>query len=222
MLKRRFGAACFVLGAVLLAAALLLFLHNEQEDRQAGEAASAALTAVQQAIADQETQEPTQAQESDETASTEPETTAPTELTVVNIDGNDYVGYLSIPYFELELPILAQASMEGLQIAPCLQYGSPLTDDAVIAGHNFKQHFRALHDIQPGEYLTFTDMNGYTIEYGVVEVQIIDPTDVYSVINSEYDLILYTCTTGGATRVIVCCNRLEKLQGIEEIIESVG
>ncbi len=222
MLKRRFGAACFVLGAVLLAAALLLFLHNEQEDRQAGEAASAALTAVQQAIADQETQEPTQAQESDETASTEPETTAPTELTVVNIDGNDYVGYLSIPYFELELPILAQASMEGLQIAPCLQYGSPLTDDAVIAGHNFKQHFRALHDIQPGEYLTFTDMNGYTIEYGVVEVQIIDPTDVYSVINSEYDLILYTCTTGGATRVIVCCNRLEKLQGIEEIIESAG
>ncbi len=222
MLKRRFGAACFVLGAVLLAAALLLFLHNEQEDRQAGEAASAALTAVQQAIADQETQDPTQAQESDETASTEPETTAPTELTVVNIDGNDYVGYLSIPYFELELPILAQASMEGLQIAPCLQYGSPLTDDAVIAGHNFKQHFRALHDIQPGEYLTFTDTNGYTIEYGVVEVQIIDPTDVYSVINSEYDLILYTCTTGGATRVIVCCNRLEKLQGIEEIIESVG
>ena len=90
-------------------------------------------------------------------------------------------------------------------------YGSPLTDDAVIAGHNYKEHFRALHEIQPGEYLTFTDMTGYTIEYNVVDVKIIDPRSVYEVINSEYDLTLYTCTIGGASRVIVSCNRVTHL-----------
>lgn len=212
MLKRRVGSVFVVIGAVLLAAALLLFLHNEEEDANAGEAAGAALSALQEAIPENIPPKLVLTEaEPDSTEGTEETIPAPTELTVMNIDGNDYIGYLSIPYFELELPVMADWSMEKLQIAPCLQYGSPLTDDAVIAGHNFKQHFRALHDIEVGEYLTFTDMTGYTIEYSVVEVKTIDPRSVYEVINSEYDLILYTCTIGGKSRVTVCCNRLEHI-----------
>lgn len=214
MLKRRVGSVFVVIGAVLLAAALLLYLHNEEEDANAGEAASAALSAMREVIPENNNIPPKLVLSEEESDSTEPaeETIpAPTELTVMNIDGNDYIGYLSIPNFELELPVMADWSMEKLQLAPCLQYGSPLTDDAVIAGHNFKQHFRALHDIQVGEYVTFTDMTGYTIEYSVLEVKTIDPRSVYEVIDSEYDLILYTCTIGGQSRVTVRCNRLENI-----------
>ncbi|MGM9628680.1 MAG: sortase [Faecousia sp.] len=208
MSKRRVGAVFVFFGAVLLAAALLLFLHNEREDTMAGEAAEEALSALQEAIRKPAKEESNpNAVHPDPTETTE--VTEPAELTVVPIDGYDYIGYISIPSFELELPIIADWSMEKLQTAPCLQYGSPLTDDAVIAGHNFKQHFRALHDIQVGERVTFTDMNGYVIEYSVADVEIIDPRNVYDVINSEYDLILYTCTTGGQSRVTVRCNRTE-------------
>ena len=213
MLKRRVGSVFVVIGAVLLAAALLLFLYNEHEDAMAGEAAGEALSALQEVIngGKEENNAPPLLDLSDPTDTIEaPEETAPTELTVVNIDGYDYIGYISIPSFELELPVMADWSMEKLQIAPCLQYGSPLTDDAVIAGHNFKQHFRALHDIQVGERITFTDMNGYVIAYTVADVEIIDPRNVYDVINSEYDLILYTCTIGGQSRVTVRCNRTEE------------
>lgn len=212
MLKRRVGSVFVVIGAVLLTAALLLFLHNEREDTMAGEAAEEALSALQEVI-QEGTGKPVTEESDPSAAHTDPtettEATEPTELTVVTIDGYDYIGYISIPSFELELPIMADWSMEKLQTAPCLQYGSPLTDDAVIAGHNFKQHFRALHDIQVGESVTFTDMNGYVIEYSVADVEIIDPRNVYDVINSEYDLILYTCTTGGQSRVTVRCNRTE-------------
>ena len=138
------------------------------------------------------------------------------EKFLVHHTHDDYIGYIAIPNYELELPIMADWSMEKLQIAPCLQYGSPLTDDAVIAGHNYKQHFRALHEIEVGEYLTFTDMTGYTIAYNVVDVKTIDPRSVYEVINSEYDLTLYTCTTGGASRVIVSCNRVSHLPESKE------
>ena len=213
MIKKRVGIVFLVTGAALLIAALLLFLHNEREDAYAGEAAGAALSAIQNVIDEKNTASmPDPSEEATEqTEATEETIPEPTELTVVNIDGNDYIGYISIPNFELELPIMADWSMEKLQIAPCLQYGSPLTDDAVIAGHNFKQHFGPLHDIEKGEYLTFTDMNGYTIAYTVVDVKIIDPRSVYEVINSEYDLTLYTCTIGGASRVIVSCNRVTHL-----------
>ena len=211
MIKKRVGIVFLVTGAVLLVAALLLFLHNEREDAYAGEAAGTALSAIQEAIDGQTIPPMLDLSEEDEIEPTEETIPEPTELTVVNIDGNYYIGYIAIPNLELELPVMADWSMEKLQIAPCLQYGSPLTDDAVIAGHNYKEHFRPLHEIEQGEYLTFTDMTGYTIAYNVVDVKTIDPRSVYEVINSEYDLTLYTCTIGGASRVIVSCNRVTHL-----------
>ena len=48
--KKRVGFVFLVTGAVLLVAALLLFLHNEREDAQAGEAAGAALSSIREAI----------------------------------------------------------------------------------------------------------------------------------------------------------------------------
>lgn len=184
--------------------ALLLFLFNQREAAQAGEAAGNALSAIQEAIPGGN-QPPLLELEDGETAPTEAsEETVPepTALTEVEVDGHKYIGYLSIPSAELQLPIMADWSMPKLQIAPCLQYGSPLTDDAVMAGHNFEQHFLPLHTIEPGETVTFTDMTGYVIEYEVKERKKIDPTDVYEVIESPYDLVLYTCTTGGSLRVI--------------------
>ena len=216
MIKKRVGIVFLVTGAALLIAALLLFLHNEREDAYAGEAAGTALSAIQEAIDGQTIPPMLDLSEEDEIEPTEETIPEPTELTVVNIDGNYYIGYIAIPNLELELPVMADWSMEKLQIAPCLQYGSPLTDDAVIAGHNYKEHFRPLHEIEQGEYLTFTDMTGYTIAYNVVDVKTIDPRSVYEVINSEYDLTLYTCTIGGASRVIVSCNRVTHLSAPED------
>lgn len=213
--KRRLGSAFVVMGAVLLIAALLLFLYNQKEAADAGEAAGAALNAIQEVVPDNTppmlvTGEGTATEPVEATQESVPE---PTALTVVEVDGYGYIGYLSIPGYELELPVMADWSMEKLQVAPCLQYGSPLTDDAVIAGHNFKQHFLALHTMEPGETVRFTDTTGYVIDYEVIERKKINPTDVYEVIDSEYDLILYTCTTGGGMRIIVCCNRVSQTAG---------
>ena len=206
MLKRRIGTAFVIMGAVLMLSALLLFGFNALESWQAGLASQDALESLQAAM--NTLPRETQPEESDTPEATEPETIPePTALTPVTIDGNTYIGYLSIPEFELELPIMDDWSMERLQVAPCLQYGSPLTNDAVIAGHNYKKHFLPLHDIQAGARVTFTDMTGYVIDYVVMEVKIIDPTNVYEVIDSEYDLILYTCTSSGQNRVTVRCNR---------------
>lgn len=209
--KRRLGYVFVSIGAVLLCAALLLFLHNRMEDERAGQAAGEALSALQEVIENQSSETAPLPEIPEETeAATEPGETIPDELPIVNVDGNDYIGYLSFPGYEIELPVMADWSMEKLQIAPCLQSGSPLTDDAVIAAHNFKKHFLVLHNIQVREKVIFTDMNGNTIEYTVAEVKIIDPTSVYEVIHSDYDLILYTCTSGGQARVTVRCNRTEK------------
>ena len=164
--KRRLGYVFVSMGAVLLCAALLLFLHNRMEDERAGQAAGNALLALQDAIENQNRNTDTLLKQPEETElATEPEETAAQELPIVSIEGNDYIGYLTFPDYELELPVMADWSMEKLQIAPCLQSGSPLTDDAVIAAHNFRKHFLVLHNIQVGEKVILTDMNGNNKEY---------------------------------------------------------
>lgn len=216
MLNRRIGTVFVIMGAVLIVSALLLFGYNALESRKAEEAAGNALDSLQSAMKTLNQEKGLKEEENGETAEEEtfPE---PTALTVMTIDGYDYIGFLSIPAYELELPIMGDWSMERLQAAPCLQYGSPLTDDAVIAGHNYKKHFLPLHDIEAGEKVTFTDATGYVIEYEVVEVKTIDPANVQEVIDSEYDLILYTCTIGGQYRVTVRCNRTEKTEGEQTV-----
>lgn len=65
-----------------------------------------------------------------------PQETEPVELdatmTVVEINGYDYVGYLSVPKLDLELPVMSDWDYDRLKTVPCRHFGSTKTDDLVI------------------------------------------------------------------------------------------
>lgn len=219
MQKRKAGVALVVLGVVLLSAALLLLLYNEEENRQAGEAAEEGLAAVQEAIAEVQsrvTPEPTAILEPGATEATgtpTPEPTAIPDMPEVRVDGQLYIGYLSIPDIEIELPIISDWTYEKLTKAPCRQYGSLYTGDLVIAGHNYERHFGKLKDLPIGSECTFTDMVGNEFVFVLEKREIIDPFQEAStelVADSGYDLVLYTCTKGGANRVVCFYNRVSE------------
>lgn len=206
MENKKAGIAFLFLGAVLILSALLLFLFNKSEDSAAGHRAGEVLEEMQEAI-----------QESALAATGETEeTTAPTEttegsseMTVVTIDGRDYIGYLNIPELELELPVIAKWSYDLLQIAPCRELGSTKTDDLVIAAHNYQTHFGQLKELKEGDSVTFTDMDGEVSQYTLSKLETVDPHKVEYVHNSGHDLVLYTCTYGGEYRVVAFCDRVE-------------
>ena len=52
-------------------------------------------------------------------------------------------------------------------------------------------------------------MEGIVNTYAVSKCVTLQPTEVDAVQNSGYDLVLYTCTLGGRTRVTVFCDRVE-------------
>ena len=131
------------------------------------------------------------------------------ELPVVELDGYEYVGYVEIPTLEVELPVMADWDYDRLKIAPCRQFGSSRTDDLVIAAHNYQTHFGRLKELQKGDTVRFTDMEGIVNTYSVSKCETLQPTEVDAVQNSGYDLVLYTCTLGGRTRVTVFCDRVE-------------
>lgn len=132
------------------------------------------------------------------------------ELPVVSIGGNEFVGYIEIPDIALKLPVLSEWDYSRLKIAPCRQHGSSRTDDLVIVAHNYRSHFGRLRELSKGAEVIFTDMEGITNTYSVAKIDTVNPNDVETVLNSDYDLVLYTCTVGGKTRVTVFCDRVEE------------
>ena len=187
------GLVCIVLGVLLLLAAGGLYAYNRYEDAHAGAEAQTVVADLQQKV---ETPEP-----ETESGPLDP------ELPVVEIDGNEYVGEISIPAIGIDLPVMSEWSYPKLKISPCRQFGSSRTDDLVIAAHNYESHFGKIGTLALGDEVRFTDMDGIENHYTVSAIEVHDPTDVEAVEHSGHDLVLYTCTYGGKTRIVVFCDR---------------
>ena len=141
-----------------------------------------------------------------QTLAPETEPTAPVpEMPTQTVNGWDYIGYLSIPSLELTLPIQSQWSYEGFRVAPGRFAGSTYSKDLVLAAHNYPQHFGHIGDLQPGDTVCFTDMDGHVTHYRVAALETLAPEDVEGMLSGEYDLTLFTCTVGGKSRVTVRC-----------------
>ena len=191
-MPKKSGVILISLGAVLILAALLLFLHNRSEDRRAGQEAESLLEDVRSSMA----------------ANADPD---PQEEPVEEIT-YDYAGVIAIPDLSLELPVIDQWNYARLKVAPCRQSGAAADGDLVIAAHNYKSHFGYLDRLEPGASVIFTDMEGTVYRYAVEEIRQLEPEDVedvFSVFSSEYPLVLYTCTPGGKARVAVFCRWAE-------------
>ena len=209
-MRRGIGILCLILGTVFLLAAGGLIFYNQEESRSAMESSHEVLTVMKPQM-----EMPTDSYDGRESVEysdyvdyVDVFDQAAKEMTVKGIDGQEYIGYLSIPVLELELPVISEWDYDRLKIAPCRQYGSTKTDDLVIAAHNYASHFGRLAQLRTGDLLTFTDMDAETILYGVVTVDVLEPTAVDTVKDSEFDLVLYTCTYGGENRVAVFCDRI--------------
>ena len=133
------------------------------------------------------------------------------DMPVKTVDGADYIGLLSLPAISLELPVIDQWSYESLRLAPCRYSGSAYTHNLVILGHNYAGHFRELKKLQPGDAVTFTDMDGNVFSYEVMALETLAPTAVEEMTEGDWDLTLFTCTVGGTTRLAVRCEALDAL-----------
>lgn len=198
---KRLGTLLMALGVLCIAAAAVLLVGNQQEDRHAGIQSASIASQLQAyhptAPSDPEAQIP----------STLPDPYNPS-MTEVEIDGHAYIGYLELPGWESALPVMSSWDYAKLRIAPCRYHGSTKTDDLVIMAHNYIRHFGPLDKLEPGAVISFTDMDGVTIRYEVVALEILYPTATEDMTSGQYDLTLFTCTYGGRSRVTLRCDRI--------------
>ena len=141
----------------------------------------------------------------------QPELDPTQPMTEVELEGWNYIGYLSIPSIGLNLPVMSEWSYAGLKIAPGRYSGSTYADNMVVCAHNYAKHFSPIKWLALGSEVYFTDMDGQRWSYEVSNVETIQPTDIDKMITASdedaWDLTLFTCTTGGRARCAVRCTR---------------
>ena len=199
---RKVGVVCIILGILCLLSSGGWIIHNALEAKHAEKAANALLQKVRKQI--DMTKET-----AGETPEEAPEEMGTRQMRTIRVDGYECIGILSVPVLELELPILTDWSYEKLKIAPCLYHGSYYEKDFVIAGHNYEGHFKKLSQLQAEDLIIFTDVSGRDHVYEVVLLETLPGNATEEMITAGFDLSLYTCTPGGASRVTVRCNAIK-------------
>lgn len=130
------------------------------------------------------------------------------EMPEVLIDGRIYIGTVSLPALDIELPVQTDCTAEGLKVSPGRYVGSVYEDDVIIGGHNYKSHFGKLGQSQVGDSVVFTDIDGNVFRYTVKAIETVDGYDIDGAKAGDWDLTLFTCTLGGKNRIMVRCDRL--------------
>ena len=204
-MRKGFGICCIILGVCCLISSLGLIVYNRWEENNAQNASKNILQDVQEDIQDN-TREESTSEDSNRDESKDISVDVPKEMLTMPVDGYDCIGVLSIPVLELELPVLTDWSYAKLKIAPCHYFGSYYEKDFVIAAHNYQSHFGRLPELQPKDLILFTDISGTVYCYEVVLLETLPANATEEMITSGFDLSLYTCTPGGASRVTVRCN----------------
>ena len=231
-MKSKAGIVCMALGAALLLGALLLSRTNLQENTAAQQAVAEVMpqlvqqikekTATENTVSVDETlpswelglpvvpQQPGGQQSSVELQiPVELLTEEDKEMTEIEVLDERYIGFLSIPAIDLELPVMSTWSYEKLNIAPCRYTGSVRGEDLVVMAHNYDCFFGSLPLLEIGDALSFTDADGITTRYEVVGKDLLSPTAVEEMTSGDFDLTLFTCTYGGGSRVTIYCERVK-------------
>ena len=210
-MKSKLGIVCIILGVMLLSGALFLSLYNMHEETVAQEAVISIMPQLMEKIEVNKDNKPTNPVHGNKP---ELELKVPVELLTeedkkmaeVEIDGYPYIGYLSMPTLDKELPIMSTWSYPQLKIAPCRYSGSLRGEDLVLMAHNYVSHFGPIHRLEIGDPVIFTDMYGNVTEYVVVGKDILDPFAVDAMTSGDFDLTLFTCNYGGSNRITVYCD----------------
>ena len=206
MSKRHVGLVMIIIGISTAAAGLGLSGYNLWDSYRAGIQAYTAMDAI--------------ARHQEETAATDtneikepPLDLSPDfvwELPVLEVDGYRYIGTVSIPVIDVELPVQEDWSPMLLKNSPCRYKGSPYQGDLIICAHNYDTHFGQLKNLLPGDEVIFADAEGNEFRYTVVVLETLIGTAVEEMESGVWDLTLFTCTLGGQKRVTVRCDLLEK------------
>jgi sortase A len=203
---KKIGAVLVVIGSLVIMASAALWLRNYFEENSAAEFSERVTTEFISWV-----YTPVENSDSgfDSILDIEfdfPDDTQPVER-FIEIDEVMYIGVLSIPTLNLNLPINSTWSNAALKNTPCRYSGNIYDNTLVIGAHNYAAHFRNISNLLIGDQVIFLCAEGIEHLFEIVSLETVRPSSRDSVVYSDYDLTMFTCTFDGQERTVVRCVR---------------
>ena len=200
--SKPWGKLLIVIGTVFILLALSLIVWNKYTDHNGKKYSEKALSSLKNEIPNSDNSIPYQENSDNDDSDKEVK---------LNLDGNQYIGIISIPKIKLELPVLSSWSYANLDIAPCRYSGTVSDKNLVIAAHNYVSFFDKIDSLNSGDEIIFTECSGKIHRYEVSYSELINGTNAPAMEdNSEqWDLTLFTCTWSGWDRVTVRASEIK-------------
>lgn len=222
------GAALAIIALLFLLAGVFIDLNWQRRDDQAGAASDGALAVLKEQLAQNislqeasteetetetvtmewdECEPPPRTEAAEETKESDLYSVIPEEVPRTVIEDVSYMGILTIPALGLELPIiyLEEWEPEYMDIAPCTYSGSLKRHDLVIMAHNYQTHFLGILNMQPGQEVILSSVDGMTYTYVVTAVDVMHRSQKEKLYEGDWDLTLFTCVPETFNRCAVRC-----------------
>ncbi|MBP3815962.1 MAG: sortase [Firmicutes bacterium] len=194
-----------IIGLLLLATALLLAGRNILNDSKAGNASDSMVEQMHEALSGSDLQYYDGSNSANLADLPDYIRFPDMELPVGTFDGQECIGILQLPTLDKEFAVIGDLTYDNLYYAPCRFYGTPYKNNMVIAAHNFYSHFTYIRNLELGDSVIFIDMAGNVFNYKVGDTEVLQPYEVEKMIDSQWDLSLFTCTFDSASRFTVRC-----------------
>ena len=123
------------------------------------------------------------------------------EMPMMSVDGNDYVGILEIPSKNIKLPVCSSWDEYKVRSVPCRYTGS-IYGNLVIGGTNTSENFEFLNVLDKGEKIRFIDMTGNMYIYTVFSISHKNNFDLEL---TDNELVLFTYLNDVSKYVFVNC-----------------
>lgn len=188
----KFSKYLIILGILCILLSITLYIKNKYQELDTGKKSKEMLDIIETKI----------------NVSDKEEIKSNTEDLVLNISGYDYIGVISIPSLNIKLPIMRETDYDRLAISPCKYYGNINTNDLVLCAHDYVNQFGKISNLKENDIIIITDVLGNNYVYKVVLTEELNPTDITNMIESPFDLTLYTCSYGALKRITIRCNRI--------------
>lgn len=188
----KFSKYLIILGILCILLSITLYIKNKYQELDTGKKSKEVLDIIETKI----------------NVSNKEEIKSNTEDLVLNISGYDYIGVINIPSLNIKLPIMRETDYDRLAISPCKYYGNINTNDLVLCAHDYVNQFGKISNLKEDDIIIITDVLGNNYVYKVVLTEELNPTDITNMIDSTFDLTLYTCSYGALKRITVRCNRI--------------
>lgn len=189
--RKKLPTVLVAIGSILVIGSAALLIGTQLAGSRAGERAQAFADKIQSLMP--------------ETSQGVWEERTDTEMPVAEVDGENFIGLIEVPVYNVRLPVCSGWDKTKVSSYPCRYMGSVYDGTLIIGGNDHQAQLAFADQIDIGVPVYVTDMEGKVYMYSVSMVERAQDASTDVLVSENADLTIFVRDTYALDYIIVRC-----------------